>query len=327
MTSDDEQVTADEHVTTINPQELDITHVSDSVEQSQKIALSQHMADMQVLKSEHRMKEIQMQQSIDEVQGRLNEHIKALEDLQFQYEDRRVELLKTRTERDTATQQLAAAQTAIAARQVTIDKLKAERVLLSEQLKDAKSALADHTNPERAAFEALKTANATLEAQRAKLEARYKSQEADLAYARQLYQDASSKAQEHASSNMALEAQVAELTKKADGEQARAQKFTREHQSKELIREIRRLKTLVKDREHTLGQRDEELTRFKEAQRGRMGTRGSSVPRSPARLGSPLRLDPPPRSVAGGLGGLSGAGSRQNSPAPGMGKRHPLGRG
>ena len=65
------------------------------------------------------------------------------------------------------------------------------------------------------------------------------------------------------------------------------------------------LKTMLKEREAGLRFRDEEIAKLKEASRGRMGTRGTSVPRSP-RMGSPRVPSRQTSPAAGDLRGRSG---------------------
>jgi hypothetical protein len=80
-----------------------------------------------------------------------------------------------------------------------------------------------------------------------------------------------------------------------------------------LARENKQLKARLKEQANVLARKDKELSLLKEASRGRMGTRGSSVPRSP-RMSSPLK---------------TAAGSRQSSPSATelRGRTHPLRQG
>ena len=131
----------------------------------------------------------------------------------------------------------------------------------------------------------------------------------DRDYIRSLCQDISNKGSALTDENATLLLRVADLEKKASGETARAQAISKETLTKTLQRDKKRMAAMLKDREALLERKDEEIVRLKEAQRGRMGTRGSSVPpgaRSPVRLSSPMRLEPP-RS--------SGVASRAGSPA------------
>jgi hypothetical protein len=89
--------------------------------------------------------------------------------------------------------------------------------------------------------------------------------------------------------------------------------MTLDARASNLARENKKLKAMLKEQADSLARKDKELSLMKEASRGRMGTRGSSVPRSP-RMGSPLK---------------TAAGSRQTSPSAGelRGRTHPLRQG
>ena len=314
---------------------MEITHISDSVPQgSQIITLLQHRLEMQALRDQH-------QAEITALQSRLENHITALETLQLEKEDQRAHLVKAQADRDAAFQTAATVQTLLATRQSTLETLRVERTDLRTRLAAAEAAALDHSIPERAELEALKLSNMALETGKVKLEQRIQSQAKELEYIRGMYQDSSNRATELAGTVSDLETQLALATTKASGETAKAQLASKSSLNRRLVQEKERLETLLRDREGVLARKDEEIARMKEVQRGRMGTRGSSVPGSPARLGSPMRF-----AVAGGNGhghgpgvgvgagvgsGVGvGVGNRQASmsPAPGSVKRvHPLGRG
>jgi uncharacterized protein (DUF3084 family) len=193
--------------------------------------------------------------------------------------------------------------------------LRTRRSELEEELKEAKERLLDHSVPDRAEFEALRLAAAQSKMNREKTESRLLQAQKDLEYIRGLYQNSSSSAQELATQNTDLENQVAVLQNKATGEQAKLRQMSYDAFTTNLQSENKKLKSMMKDRESAIKFRDEEIAKLKEARGRVMGTRGTSVPRSP-RVGSPMKFD---RRM----------GSRHTSPAAGdlrerTGLLHPL---
>ena len=170
---------------------------------------------------------------------------------------------------------------------------------LEQQLKEANERLLSHAIPEIAEFEALRLSTAEAVAEKDKLAKRIDQLINDAAYVRGLYQDSSSSAQQIAIQNAELENNLAVTQNRATGEQAKLRKMGYDSYSKQLEKENKKLKSVLQDRETGIKFRDDEIARLKEASRGRMGTRGTSVPRSP-RMGSPMK-----------------ATSRQSSPLPG----------
>jgi hypothetical protein len=193
--------------------------------------------------------------------------------------------------------------------------LRTRRSELEEELREAKERLLDHSVPERAEFEALRLAAAQSKTDKEKIETRLLQAQKDLEYVRGLYQSSSNSAQELATKNTDLENQVAVLQNKATGERAGLRQMSYDAFTKKLQSENKKLKSMMKDRESAIKFRDEEIAKLKDARGRVMGTRGTSVPRSP-RVGSPMKFD-------------RRAGSRQTSPAAGElrerpGLLHPL---
>jgi hypothetical protein len=278
---------------TINPHDVDITHISDSLEKGTQSALD--MLSTGPIGVERRPQDV-----LSEVQDRLEENVKALEDLQYRHEDQRSVLFKTRQELADA---MAVAQTAMQRKthfeNQNVD-LRAERSTLKQQLEEANKKLLDHSNPERREFESLRLQLEAALAAQAKAEKRADATTKDLEWTREMYQDSSSKARELAEQNTEMETKLAHAQALAAGEIARARSISQQGHNKLLEKENEKFKLILEDREAGLKFRDEEIARLKEAGRGRMGTRGTSVPRSP-RVGSPLK----------------GRASRQTSPATG----------
>ena len=311
---------------TINPADISITHISDSIP-TQPVPLSQHEAEIDALKLSHQRKEIEMQDKLQAMQDRLTEHVAALEDLQYRFEDQRAELVKATKETDDAQQKAVVFATQLNNKDVLIAKTRVDRDDFRDQLLEARKAMLDHSVPERVELETLKVAAAEAEKEKTKAESRIKSMSNDLDYIRNMYQDVSNKSTGLADERNELEAKVKILEQKASGEMTRAKQMSKDTVAAALRSEKRRLELMLKDRETLLVKKDEEITRLKEAQRGRMGTRGSSVPpgaRSPVRLQSPMRLEPPRAGVSSRA--VSPARAGRASPAPGSHGKSKLGR-
>ncbi|KAK5164626.1 uncharacterized protein LTR77_009832 [Saxophila tyrrhenica] len=273
--------------------DVDITHVSDSIDRStQSNALGQpaEIAQPAVTDTEKRLQDLLMT-----TQGRLDEHEQALSDLQYRHEDQRTHLVEVTKERDSA----------IATAQKAVERLNEQGAIriknkeLEQQLREANERLLDHSVPERAEYEALRLAAADAVLEKQKVEKRLEQAERDLAYVRDLYQSSSNSAQQLASQNNELEDELGIAKTRASGEQVKLRQMGYDSYTKNLEKENKKLKALLTDREAGMKFRDEEIARLKEASRGRMGTRATSVPRSP-RLGSPMKTN-----------------SRQGSPAAG----------
>jgi len=168
--------------------------------------------------------------------------------------------------------------------------------------------LLDHTVPERAEIERIRSEADQARSEKEQVEKRLERLNQEHEYLRSIYQTASQSAQNLSSRTTDLENALAIAQNKATSAQARLRSLGYDAQTSLLRDENKKLKALLKDRETAIKFRDEDLARLKEAHRGRMGTRGTSVPRSP-RVGSPMKM-----AVDGGL---KGRGSRQGSPAAG----------
>ena len=220
-----------------------------------------------------------------DAQQREAEHKQALDDLQYRHEDQRNKLLEVTGERDRAIMTAQTAVTRFAENQTSMTALRAKRSELEAELKEAQERLLEHPIPERADFEALRVVAAQARADKEKIEAKLQRTEKDLEYVRGKYQSASSAGQELATQNTDLENQVAVLKNKAMGEQVKLRELYLDDVTKNLRNENKKLKAMMKDRETAIKFRDDEILRLKEASRGRMGTRNTSVPRTP-RVGS-----------------------------------------
>ena len=140
-------------------------------------------------------------------------------------------------------------------------------------------------------------------AEKRKTEEKLSRQEGELSFVRAQYQNASSAAAELASELQELKVKAADAERRASGEAGRLKQM---HIDK--VTEVRKIENIVlkkrlRDLEELLRRKEDELKALKG--RGALGTRGTSVPRSP-------------RIPANG-------GSRGVSPVPGMKSNlHPL---
>lgn len=288
---------------TINPQELDITHISDSIGK----ATQSNNADRDAQGSPPTLNstEQRLQDMLRERQDRLDEHLRVLSDLQYRHEEQRTKLLEVTRERDDA---IATAQKAVVRLTEESNKmsnLRSEVTTLREQLKEANAKLLDHSAPERAEFETLRLELAQAKSKEEKAERRLEQANKDATYVRGLYQDSSNAAQTSAAQVSELENDLAVAQNKATGEQARLRQMGYDTFTRNLQDENKKLKAMLKEREAGLKFRDEEIAKLKEASRGRMGTRGTSVPRSP-RMGSPRVPSRQTSPAAGDLRGRAG---------------------
>ncbi|KAG8628368.1 hypothetical protein KVT40_004241 [Elsinoe batatas] len=295
---------------TINPSALSLSGVTDS---NHALAASEYISDLANLRAEHEATESALRGELSALARRLGEHITALEELQYRHEDMRTELVKTRVERDEAYTKAATATAQSSSRDSIITKVKTERDTYKMQAEEAKAALHSHVVPELAEMEKLKARLEEAEKDKTKLEGRVESARKEAEYVRSLYQDASSRAMDMADEQSEMQKKVADLERRASVAAQQARLASKDSANQTLRKEIRKLRLEVMDRERVLKAKDEEIARLKEKERGRMGTRGGSVPRSPGRLGSPMRLEPPRSS---GVGSRA-ASPRRGSPAAG----------
>jgi len=295
---------------TINPLELDISHVSDSV----AVPSNPQMVPLDVIDPSDLNETVRRLQSLLlTAQTSLADHKQDLGELQYRHEDQRNLIVELTRKNEEAMDTAQKAVTRMTEGAATANALRIENRSLKEQLKAAQEALTDHSIPERAEFEKQRLAFEQSQNENKILEKRLKTQESDLSYAQELYQETSRIAQDLGTTNRELDNELSHARNRANGEQARAKQMTLDARASNLARENKKLKAMFKEQADTLARKDKELSVLKEVSRGRMGTRGSSVPRSP-RMGSPLK---------------NAAGSRQTSPSAGelRGRTHPLRQG
>lgn len=282
--------------------ELEISQISDSVgDLSQTNALGD-TANALAGPSDAIGK--RLQQLLLEAESRVREGEQALANLQYRHEEQRTELVQTTAQRD------AAIETAQASVQRMSEQpnLRSRVKDLEQELKEANERLLSHNVPAVAEFAALQIATADAVKEKEKAVKSLERLNSDNAYVRELYQESSSRAQQLAAQNTDLENALAVAQNRATGEQARLRQMGFDSYTRRLEKENQKMKDNLKDREAGIKFRDDEIAKLKEASRGRMGTRGTSVPRSP-RLGSPMKMGGRSRQGSPVLGELRGRAS------------------
>lgn len=274
-------------------QDVDASHVGDS------------MASQQALKALRDERDAFAQQARD-AKAREQDHVRALEILQYDHEEQREMLAEKDAELDRYRKNAQNDAGLIESFRTKWTSVREECSELKKQLAEAREALLTQAIPERIELEKLRKEAETAAAECVKLRNKVKQAEENYDYLREQYQVASSAASQVGGENLALEAENAELQKKASGEQLKLRERTLDSATQALTSRVQELELVVKSRDELLMRKEEEIAKAKE-NRGRMNTRGSSVPRTP-RVGSPL---------------AQGTSSRQASPAAGKGP-HPL---
>ncbi|KAI9707765.1 MAG: hypothetical protein M1836_000727 [Candelina mexicana] len=214
----------------------------------------------------------------ERIETRLREHVDALTDLQFRFEDQSKEMVAIRGERDDAI--IATAATSRRLEKITADtaKLKEGRDNLEAELVDARAALLNST-PEIAELEKARAEHRRAVVDRTKLENRVQSMTKELEFTRTQYQTASTAAAEASMEVVTLREKNAVLERKASGESVKLRQINSSKDIDMHLARIRELEQILESREELLKRKDEEL-KAQTRQRG-LGTRASSVPRSP----------------------------------------------
>ncbi|KAK8058439.1 hypothetical protein PG994_008887 [Apiospora phragmitis] len=181
---------------------------------------------------------------------------------------------------------------------------------LKEKLGETTTSLLNSDNPETAKMARLETDLEEATDKLASLEKRLSQRDNDYCYLQDRYQEASEAAAALANEKTALERRNEELSRKADENIVRINQTQSHNEVKELMRQAKEQKTIVRERETELTRVKEQLAAFKNSRRE---TRQSPVPRSP-RLGilSPRNAG---GSRAHSHSAVAGGGSRGTSPA------------
>ena len=148
------------------PQDIDITHISDSHDKTTQ----SNAEDEEARGASDALgaTETRLQELLQAVQQRLAEHVRALSDLQYRHEEQRNQFIAVTNERDVAISTAQQAITRLSEQANNFSTVKVQRTELQEQLKDANAKLLDHSVPERADFEQLRLAAVEANAEKEK---------------------------------------------------------------------------------------------------------------------------------------------------------------
>lgn len=291
---------------TVNPADVSITQISDSVGDSSHAqalentaaTLANNTRDAPALLARIKAADAEitsLQARLETSQARLNEYMTSLESLQYRFEESGAEIRAARKERDEAEMRAAVVIKQKESLAVRFEKADEEHKAAKAQLDAERAANASSADTNVAELACLRASLAEAETAKDKAEKSIARKEADFEFLRSEYQKASSAAAEYADRIENLEAQNIILTRKADGQAAKLKRMGIDENQRSLLRENQKLKLELENREKLLAQREEELRSVKNLKGLGMGTRAASVPRSPrvganggSRAASPL---------------------------------------
>ncbi|KAI9828413.1 MAG: hypothetical protein M1832_002841 [Thelocarpon impressellum] len=297
---------------TPTPEEGEITHVSDSVDRQSHGATgtttTRPAAETAAAMRETDRGRLETQflaQGEEEkrLRARLRDHVKALEAVQYRYEDLVEKYRGVRKERDEAQ---AAVVQADRRRELVSDELntvKEHRSRLEGELSVARAALESSALPEVAELEKARSAALQSATEVEHLQQRLQSMVRDFEFTRAQYQEASTAAAEASTELETLRQENAVLQRKASGEAVRLREVAAAGGDERHISRIRQLELTLAEREEQLRRREEEAKTGGGRGRG-VSTRAGSVPRgspmpSASRAGSPSAV----AATAGPAGG------------------------
>ncbi len=244
--------------------------------------------------NEHEIVDVKVYQELSEkhqvemqrIQSRLQEHVEALTELQYRFEDQNKEMVTLRGERDAAIAASAGNSRNLEKLKANIAKMKEEHETLAAELVDARTALLNST-PEVADLEKARAEARQAAADKARLENRIQSMTKELEFTRTQYQSASTAAAEASMEVVALQEENTVLKRKASGETAKLRQLNSGKDTETHLARIKELEQTLESREELLKRKEEEI-KAQTRQRG-LGTRASSNPRSPmpSRASSP----------------------------------------
>ena len=228
---------------TINPLELDISHVSDSVAvPSNPQMISSEVIDPSDLNETVR----RLQSLLLTAQTSLADHKQDLGELQYRHEDQRNLIIELTRKNEEAMETAQKAITRMTEGAATANALRIENRSLKEQVKAAQEALTDHSIPERAELEKQRLAFEQSQDENKILEKRLRTQQSDLDYAQEMYQNSSSAAQRLGTTNRELENTLSHAQNRANGEQTRAKQMTLDARASNMARENKQMKAKLK---------------------------------------------------------------------------------
>ncbi len=204
----------------------------------------------------------------------MQEHIDALNDLQDRFEAQSAQLRAVRHERDEVVRLHASATAKNEAQSTNIGNLKSESDTLRGLIESLRQTLMIPPE-ETAQVEALRQAAV----EKKKAEERYARLEQDFNFVKDQYQSASGAAADLAAQNKNLTSDLAQATRRASGEAARLRQMHLDKRAQAFADRTKMLEAMLRDREDLLRKKEEEIKVLRG--RGALGTRSTSVPRSP----------------------------------------------
>lgn len=278
-----------------------MTHISDSMKdpQSQIDELGQRLKTADQTVSDLKIENSGLQNSLSVAQNRLKTAVSELSTHQHRFEGRTNELQNTRRERDGLLETIKTAERRREMQNNETTKLRDERTELKNDLQAAREALKTGGGSV-AELEAAKEETRKLAKEKASLEKAVESKTRDFEYTSQQYQTASTVAAEHASQLTLLEAENAELKRKANAKVIEHKEWKSQHDNDRHLSRIAELESMLSSREELLRRKEEELRDLRKNRS--VATRASSVqPRSP-RLGNSRPESPAPGALVVGRG-------------------------
>ena len=213
---------------------------------------------------------------------------KAINELQFRFEDQSKENRKLKGEVEELEMSLAMAQSQRESREATIATLKEEITKWKTELTSARDLLAASKVPEVAELEQLRKERDAAEEKARKAAKRADDNENVIGYMRQELDKATERVMDLNQANEEFRTRLQKVEKLADGEVSKAREMNLQIQTKMIMRENESLKRQCNELGYMLKRKEEELKNKRT-----IVTRGGSVPRSPrigptSRAGSPI---------------------------------------
>jgi ribosomal protein L29 len=213
---------------------------------------------------------------------------KAINDLQFSFEDQSKENRQLKSKVEELETSLAMAQKQRESRETTIASLKEEITKWKTELTSARDLLATSTVPEVAELEQLRKERDAAEEKARKAAKRADDNENTIGFVRKEYDEATERVIELNQINEEFRTRLQKAEKLAHGEVSKAREMNLQNQTKIIMKENEILRRQCNELEYILKRKEEELKNKRT-----IVTRGGSVPRSPrigpaSRPGSPI---------------------------------------
>jgi chromosome segregation ATPase len=212
---------------------------------------------------------------------------KAINDLQFRFEDQSKENRQLKTKVEELETSLAMAQKQRESRETAIVSLKEEVTKWRTELTSARDLLATSAVPEVAELERLRKERDAAEEKARKATKRADDSENTIGFVRKQYDEVTERVIELNQVNEEFRTRLQKAEKLAHGEVSKARKMNLESQTEIIRKENENLRRQCNELEYILKRKEEELKNKRT-----IVTRGGSVPRSP-RIGPSSRATSP----------------------------------